>query len=89
MSFGVIINERTAPAAAGAPIDTSQCFVAGQVASGAPTTAISCRSIADFEAAFGTRAGAPTEVALWDWLDGSFREGLNTAIVGGYQAAGD
>ena len=90
MSFGVIINERTAPAASSAPIDTSQCFVAGQVAAGKPVDAVTvCRSIADYEAAYGPRAGATTEVAFWDWLDGAFREGLNTAIVGGYAAAGD
>ena len=30
VSFGVIVNERTAPAAQGAPVDTSQAFVTGR-----------------------------------------------------------
>ncbi len=86
MSFGVIVSERTAPAAQGAPVDTSQAFVTGVVTEG-PSTATLVQSIADFEAAFSTRTGANT--ALWDWLDVSFREGLTQAYVGGYETAGD
>jgi hypothetical protein len=86
MSFGVIVNERTAPAAQGAPVDTSQAFVAGVVSEG-PSTATLVRSIADFEAAYAPRLGA--DVALWDWLDVAFREGLTEAYIGGYAAAGD
>jgi hypothetical protein len=87
VSFGVIVNERTAPAAAGAPTDTSQVFVAGQVSNGPTDEVTVCKSTSDFEAAYGSRQG--TEVGLWDWLDVAFREGVTTAIVGGYSAAGD
>lgn len=87
MSFGVIVNERTAPAAQGAPVDTSQAFVAGVVASGPTDEATLVQSTADFEAAYGPRQG--TSVALWDWLDVAFREGLTQAYVGAYTAAGD
>lgn len=85
MSWGVIVNERTAPAAQGAPVDTAQVFVTGLVDTG-PSTATKVQSIADFEAAYAPRSGA--QVALWDWLDVSFREGLTEAYVGGYETAG-
>jgi hypothetical protein len=87
MSFGVIVNERTAPAAKGAPVDTGQAFVTGPVASGSTTEAVLVRSIADYEAEYGPRTGPDTSV--WDWLDVAFREGLVEGYVGGYTTAGD
>jgi hypothetical protein len=87
VSFGVIVNERTAPAASGVPVDTGQAFVTGPVASGAGATPVLCGSTADFETTFGPRQGA--SVALWDWLDVAFREGLTLAYVLGYTTPGD
>ena len=87
MSFGVVINERTAPAASSVPTDTSQAFVTGVVGQGPIDAAVQIGSVADLEAAFGPRSGA--NVAMWDWFDGSFREGLSHAYVGGYSAQGD
>lgn len=87
MSFGPVVNERTAPSAQGAPTDTSVCYVAGLVSAGATDVAVPVASTADFEAEYGPPAG-PT-VALWDWLDVSFREGLALAYVGGYGATGE
>jgi hypothetical protein len=86
MSFGVIVNERTAPSAQGAPVDTSQAFVAGVATSGSTTEATLVQSIADYETAYGARSGAA--IALWDWLDVAFREGLTQAYVGAYTAIG-
>jgi hypothetical protein len=87
VSFGVIINERTAPAALGALVDTGQAFVTGAVSAGSTTAPTKVQSIADFEVAYATRTGA--NVALWDWLDVAFREGLTQAYIGGYTTAGD
>lgn len=87
MSFGVIVNERTSPSAQGAPTDTSICYVAGLVSQGPTDTPVPVASVADFEAEFGARTGSV--VALWDWLDASFREGLNRAYIGGYSATGE
>lgn len=87
MSFGVIVNERTAPSAQGAPVDTSQAFVAGVAGSGPTDAATLVQSIADYEAAYGARQGV--HVAVWDWLDVAFREGLTQAYVGGYATAGE
>jgi hypothetical protein len=81
----VVVNERTAVSGKGVPTDTGTAFVAG-VVSGGPSTATLVRSIPDFESAFSARSGAT--VALWDWLDTSFREGLAQAYVGGYDAPG-
>ena len=87
MSFGVIVSERTAPAAQGAPTDTGQCLVTGPVGTVPTTQPVLCRSVADFQAAYGARTGAVT--AMWDWFDVAFREGLVEAYVAGYAAAGD
>src|SRR5215831_5503818 len=83
----VTVVESTAPAAQGAPTDTSRAFVTGQVASGTVTAATLVRNIKDFEGVYGTRTGG--SIAMWDWLDLAFREGLTEAYVGGYTAAGD
>ena len=80
------MNERTAPSAAGAPVDTSQAFVAGVTGAGSTTAAVEVRSVADFEAEYGPRTGPHT--AVWDWLDVAFREGLGQAYVGAYATAG-
>ena len=87
MSFGVIVNERTSPAAQGAPVDTSQAFIAGVAGSGPTDAATLVQSIADYEAAYGPRTGSDTQV--WDWLDVAFREGLTQAYVGAYATAGE
>ena len=87
MSFGVIINERTAPASQGAPVDTSQAFVTGEVSAGTTTAATLVQSIADYEAAYAPRTGP--QIAVWDWLDVAFREGLTQAYIGGYSTSGD
>src|SRR5215469_4724756 len=86
MSFGVIVNTSTAAPALGAPTNTGQAFVTGQVSSGPTNSVTLCQSTADFEAAYGPRSGA--QVKLWDWLDTAFREGLVQAYVAGYSAAG-
>ena len=87
MSFGVIINERTAPAASGVPVNTAQAFVAGVTGGTPPAKPVLCASTADYEAAgYGTRTGANT--AMWDWLDLAFREGLTQAYVMGYATVG-
>src|SRR5215469_4573465 len=86
MSFGVIVNERTAPSATGAPIDTGQSFVTGPV-DNPVSEAVPCSSTNDYEAEFGPRGS--TNTAVWDWLDVSFREGLSKAYVGGYAQVGD
>jgi hypothetical protein len=83
----VTVNERTAPAAQGAPTDTSTAFVAGVVASPQTSAVGPLRSLADYEGAFGPRAD--TDVAIWDWLDVSYRNGLTEAYVGSYDAQGD
>ena len=87
MSFGVIVNERTAPAAQGVPVDTSQVFVTGPVTTPAGSEPVLCSSVADYEAAFGQRTGG--NIAMWDWLDFAFREGVTQAYVTGYEATGD
>jgi hypothetical protein len=86
VSFGVIINERTAPAALGALVDTGQAFVTGAVSSGPTDEPTKVQSIADYEVAYSTRTGP--NVAVWDWLDVAFREGLTQAYVGGYTTDG-
>ena len=85
MSFGVIVNESTAPPATGAPTDTGQAFVAGVTGSG-ESAVTECHGLDDYEAVYGPRSGA--HVAVWDWLDLAFREGVNTVFVAGYAAAG-
>jgi hypothetical protein len=89
LSFGVIINESTAPAASGVPVDTGTVFVAGVVAAAPtpPTTPVLIASMADYEAYFGPRTGA--EVGLWDWCDVAFREGAAEAYISAYTTAGN
>ena len=86
MSFGVIVNQRTAGAASGVPVDTGQAFVAGVTGGTPPTKPVLCGSLADFETAYGPRTGP--DIAVWDWLDAAFREGVSQAWVQGYAAAG-
>jgi len=87
MSFGVIVNEKTAPAALGVPVNTSQAFVTGITGGTPPAKPVLCGSTADFEGAgYGPRTGPNT--AVWDWLDVAFREGLTQAWVMGYATAG-
>ncbi|HEY1437364.1 MAG TPA: hypothetical protein VGG82_07665 [Casimicrobiaceae bacterium] len=83
----VTVNERTAPAAAGAPTDISQLFAAG-VLTPAPTAVLGpLHSTADFEGAI--EGGRNVNPVLWDYLDVAYRNGLTTAYVGGYDATGD
>lgn len=84
MSFGVIINEKTAPVASGVPVDTGTAFVAGVVPS-PETSAVLCMSTADLETAYGPRSGM---TPLWDWVDFAIREGVSRVYVGGYAALG-
>jgi hypothetical protein len=86
VSFGVIVNQKTAPAASGVPVATGQAFVTGVTGGTPPASPVLCGSIADYETAYGARGGAYT--AVWDWLDLAFREGLTQAYVQGYTAAG-
>ena len=82
----VTVNERSAPAASGAPTDTATAFIAGVVGSPLTTVAGPFGSLADYEGAFGPRTD--TDVAIWDWLDVAYRNGLNQAYVGSYEAPG-
>jgi hypothetical protein len=87
VSFGVIINEKTAPAASGVPVSTGTAFVTGITGGTPPSKPILCASTSDFEAGgYGARTGPNT--AVWDWLDVAFREGVAQAYVMGYVAAG-
>lgn len=87
MSFGVIVNERTAPPAQGAPTDTGTLFTTGKVGTGPTDEPVSTHSIQDFEASFGARATA--NQALYDAVDVAFREGANHVVVGGQASSGD
>ena len=83
----MIINERTAPAASGVPVNTGTVFVTGITGGTPPAKPVLCASTADYEAAgYGVRTGA--NIAMWDWLDVAFREGVAQAYVMGYTAAG-
>lgn len=86
MSFGVIVNQKTAPVASGVPVATGQAFVTGVTGAAPPDEPLLCGSTADYETVFGPRTGPDT--AVWDWLDVAFREGLSQAYVLGYSAAG-
>lgn len=81
MPLGVEVRTRTAPPTRGAPTDTGTLFVAGTSTAGPLDKATLVRSVADFEAAYTNRAGAPV---LWDYLDVFFREGGSRAYVGRY-----
>ena len=87
MSFGVIINERTAPPAQGAPTDTGTWFVTGKVATGPTDTPVTTHSIQDFEAAYGSRATGNQD--LYDAVDVAFREGANKVVVAGQATGSD
>jgi hypothetical protein len=87
MSFGVIVNERTAPPAQGAPTDTGTWFVTGKVGTGPTDAPVDTHSIQDFEAAFGPRATGNQD--LYDAVDVAFREGVNHVVVGAQASTGD
>ena len=87
MSFGVIVNERTAPPAQGAPTDTGTWFVTGKVASGPTDAPATTHSIQDFEASYGTRSTGNQD--LYDAVDVAFREGANKVVVAGQTSGGD
>lgn len=85
MSFGVIVNTRTAPPAKGAPTSTGTLFMAAEMTVG-PTNAAQgpFSSTADFEAVFGARSAG--NQAAWDALDLFIREGGRRAYVAAFAA---
>jgi hypothetical protein len=86
MSIGVEVNTRTAPASRGAPTLTDTLFAVGHVVTGVAAVPIPFRSIADFEAVHGVRAGG--NQTAYDAADAFFREGGRTLYFSGYDSDG-
>lgn len=84
----VIVNNRLAPASAGADLPTGAVLIAGHFTT---TTDVvpkgPLRSIQDLETAYGLTRSTFITPALWDYLDYAFKQGLQKAYVANYGGA--
>jgi hypothetical protein len=81
MTLGVDIRSRLARVPRGLPVNTATLFVAGPANTGSTDAAVEIRSLADFEAEFGTRGGTNGNTATYDYVDAAFGEGVNRLFV--------
>lgn len=80
--IGVIVGSALAPTGRGTPTDTGTAFIAGRSATGAATTPVLLKSIADFETTYGVRVAG--NQLTYDCVDAFFREGGRQCYVSVY-----